>query len=96
MLNDAKNTNILVFIIIISRFSSWMNIYLLLSSQRTIFRLFHTRIQREDSGSNLPPPEKSQSYGFLSNTGPDPLKSYKANSQAFDVGPSSARQQNAI
>ena len=25
-----------------------------------------------------PPPEKSQNIGFLSNTGPDPLKNHKA------------------
>ena len=34
--------------------------------------------------------------GFLSNAGPDPLKNHKATKPAFNVGPSSARQQNAI
>ena len=29
-------------------------------------------------GPDPPPPEKSQNIGFLSNTGPDPLKNYKA------------------
>ena len=42
-----------------------------------------------------PPPEKSQK-GFLSNTGPNPLKHHKAAKPAFNVGPSSARQRNAI
>ena len=42
------------------------------------------------------PPEKSQNKGFLSNTGPDPLKNQKATKPAFNVGPSSARQRNAI
>ena len=42
------------------------------------------------------PPEKSQYIGFLSNSGPDPLKNYKATKPAFNVGPTSARQQNAI
>ena len=42
------------------------------------------------------PPEKSQKIGFLSNTGPDPLKNHKATKPAFTVGPSSARQRNAI
>ena len=44
----------------------------------------------------LDPPEKSQNIGFLSNTGPDPLKNHKATMPAFNVGPSSARQRNAI
>ena len=34
--------------------------------------------------------------GFHSNTGPDPPENHKATKQAFNVGPSSARQQNAI
>ena len=43
-----------------------------------------------------PPPEKLQKRGFLSNSGPDPLKNYKATEPAFNVGPSWARQPNAI
>ena len=44
-----------------------------------------------------PPPLKNQkSIGFLCTTGPDPLKNHKATKPAFNVGPSSARQQNAI
>ena len=38
------------------------------------------------------PPEKSQKYRFLSNTGPDPLKNHKVTKSAFNVGPSSAHQ----
>ena len=34
--------------------------------------------------------------GFLSNTGPDPLKNHKSTKPAFNVGSSSARQRNAI
>ena len=37
-------------------------------------------------------PEKSQKIGFLSNTGPDPLKNYKATKPAFNVWPSWACQ----
>ena len=37
-----------------------------------------------------------KNIGFLSNTGPDPLKNYKTTEPAFNVGPSSARQQKAI
>ena len=47
-----------------------------------------------DTGG-LNPPEKSLNIGFLSNTGPDPLKNYKSKLE-FNVGPSSARQRNAI
>ena len=47
-------------------------------------------------GGTPHPPEKSQNIGFLSNSGPDPLKNYKATEPAFNVGPSSARQGNAI
>ena len=43
-----------------------------------------------------PPPEKYKIIGFLNNTGPDPLANHKATKPAFNVGPSSARQQNAI
>ena len=35
-------------------------------------------------------PEKSQNIGFLSNTGPDPLKNHKATKPELNVGPSSA------
>ena len=42
-----------------------------------------------------PPPLKNH-LGFLSNTGPDLLKNQKATKPAFNVGPSSARQRNAI
>ena len=46
-------------------------------------------------GPDPHPPEKSQKYRYLS-TGPDPLKHHKANKPAFNVGPTSARQRNAI
>ena len=42
------------------------------------------------------PHESSQNIGFLSNTGLDPLKNYKAIKPAFNVWHSSARQRNAI
>ena len=45
----------------------------------------HARIQRRDRGldpSPPPPPEKSY-IGFLSNTGWDPLKNYKATKPAM-------------
>ena len=40
--------------------------------------------------------KNDKSIGFLSNTGPDPLKNHKATKPTFNVGPSSARQRNAI
>ena len=51
------------------------------------------RIQRGPDGFPL---ENHKSIGFLSNAGPDSLKSYKATERAFNVGPSSARQRNAF
>ena len=35
-------------------------------------------------------------YRFLSYAGPDPLQNYKATNPAFDVGPSSTLQRNAM
>ena len=40
--------------------------------------------------------ENHENIGFLSNTGPDPLKNHKATKLAFNVGLSPARQRNAI
>ena len=40
--------------------------------------------------------EKSQKYRVSKHTGPDPMKNHKAIKPAFNVGPSSVRQQNAI
>ena len=55
---------------------------------------FHGRIQ---SGILDPPSLKNhKSIGFLSNPGPDYFKHHKATKSAFNVGPASARQQNAI
>ena len=43
----------------------------------------------------LNPLKNHKAIGFLSN-GPDPLKIYIATKPAFNVGPSSVGQQNAI
>ena len=43
-----------------------------------------------------PDPPFRKIMGLLSRTGPDPLKIHKATKPAFNVGPASARQQNAI
>ena len=49
----------------------------------------HARIQKRSRGSGPPPPLKiTKIIGFLSNTGPDPLKYHKVTSPAFNVGPS--------
>ena len=58
----------------------------------------HARIQMGDQGSGPPPPplENHKNIGFISNTGSDPLKSHIAIKPAFNEGPSSARQRNAI
>ena len=44
-----------------------------------------------EAGAGSRPPEKSLNIGFLSNTGPDPLKSHNTTKQAFNVGPSTTR-----
>ena len=49
------------------------------------------------SESAPPPPLKNHKcIGFLSNTFPDPLKNHKVTKPAFNVGPSSVQQRNAI
>ena len=57
--------------------------------------LLQARIQRGAGGPDPPPLEKHIDIGFLSNTGPDPLKN-KSTKLAFNVGPSLAFQRNAI
>ena len=57
---------------------------------------FHVRIQRRGRGPKPPSPDKSQNYRVSCNTGPDSLKNYKATKPAFKVGPTLARQWNAI
>ena len=47
-------------------------------------------------GQDPPPLENHKNIGFLSKTGPDPLKNHKTTKPAFNVGPSSAHQRNAI
>ena len=42
------------------------------------------------------PLKNHKNTGFLRNTGPDPLKSKNDIKPAFNVGPSLARQRNAI
>ena len=37
-----------------------------------------------------------KNIGFLSNTGPDPLKNQKATKPEINIGPSSTRQRNAM
>ena len=57
----------------------------------------HAQIQRGGQGIRTPPSLKNhKNIGFLSKTGPDPLKNHKATKPAFNVGLSSARQRNAI
>ena len=53
---------------------------------------------RKSGGTGGPtfPLENHKNIGFLSNTGPDPLKNHKATKLAFKVGLSSAHQRNAI
>ena len=43
-----------------------------------------------------PPHDKHKVIGFFSNTGLDLMENHKAIKRAFNVGPTSACQQNAI
>ena len=54
----------------------------------------HGRIQ--SGGGSGSPQNKHKNIGFLSNSGPDPLKNYEATKPAFNAGPLSAHQRNAI
>ena len=47
-------------------------------------------------GVRTHPLKNHKNIGFLSNSCPDPLKNHKATKRAFNFGPSSARQRNAI
>ena len=42
------------------------------------------------------PSKNHKNVGFLSNSGPDPLKNYEATVPAFNVGPSSARERVSL
>ena len=55
-----------------------------------------TLIHAQIRGPDPPPLNITKNIDFHSNTGPDPLKNHKATKAAFSVGPSSARQQNAL
>ena len=57
----------------------------------------HWRIQRGGGGAGgLDPPVRNTKKVFFSNPGLDLLKHHKGTKPAFNVGPSSARQRNAI
>ena len=58
---------------------------------------WHVRIQGGGGGQCPDSPLKNYTaIGFLSNTDLDPLENHKATKPSFNVGPSSARQRNAI
>ena len=52
--------------------------------------------EAEDRGSGPPPLKNHKNIGYLSNTGLDPLENHKVTKLAFNVGPLSACQSNAI
>ena len=68
------------------------------NNQADITEVFIMRGSIEGGGGQgvRTPLENHKNIGFLSNTGPDPLKNHKATKPAFNVGPSSAFQRNAI
>ena len=69
------------------------NIYTIVEGRKKLMRG-----SRGGGGSGSPdPPLKNHKYiGVLINTDPDPLKNHKATKTAFNIGPSNARQRNAI
>ena len=48
--------------------------------------ILHALIQRVGQWSRPLPPERSQKWGFLSNTGPDSLKNHTSTKPEFNVG----------
>ena len=55
----------------------------------------HVRIRGGTGGSD-PPLKNDKAIGFLSKTGPEPLKIHKATKPAFNAGQPLARQRNTI
>ena len=56
-----------------------------------VIRAIRTSANPEEGGRGSGPPSPLKNYkniGFLSDTGPDPLKNHKATKPAFNVGPS--------
>ena len=56
----------------------------------------HGRIQRWGGRVSGPTLKNHKNIGFFNNTRPDPLKNQKDTKPLFNVGPSAARQRNAI
>ena len=53
----------------------------------TLLALKPMRGSRGGAGGPDPPEYSQKNIGFLSNTGPDPLKNHKTTKLAFNVGP---------
>ena len=51
---------------------------------------------KRGTGGPDPNLKNHKNIGFLRNTGPDPLKKHGAFKPEFNLGPTSARQRNAI
>ena len=58
--------------------------------------MLETCVDPEVGTGGLDPPVVLKAIGFLSNTGLRPLENLKATKPAINIGPSSARQGNAI
>ena len=56
----------------------------------------NARIKRGGGGGGGGGTQNHKNIVFLSNTGQDPLKNHKTAKSAFNVGPLTARQQDAI
>ena len=60
--------------------------FLLVLMSRISHKLHAWILRGEGTGGLIPSPKKSQNIGFLSNTGPDPLKNHNATESAFNLG----------
>ena len=58
--------------------------------------LMHMPFANPERAEGVRTLENHKAKGFLSNTGSDPLENHKGTKPAFNVGPTSARQRNAI
>ena len=73
-----------------------VNLYIFLFQIAVCTQYFIMRGSRVGDMMSGTPLKNHKSVGFLSNTGPDPLKNDKATEPVFNFGPSSTRQRNAI
>ena len=73
-----------------------VNLYMFSGSDCSVHSVFHHAWVQRARDRGFRPLTNYKATGFLSNSGQDPLKNHYTTKPAFDVGPSSAHQRNAI